>query len=227
MQDILIPATKRISYFFGWDDRNLKPKEVKRPTVQPTNFFNDMKFSLLNSLWLLAKNIQHLVSWIGVKTVGHGLSLGHDFDILCYVFDKDHTLIEIVAPGIMKDINESGSIYHSGEDETGEYGPFDEELSMELGKIPETSHSIIVYIRNDSDHDATPHAHAKIRLMNMTDHAEYFTHNISFDGHNEHGYIVGRLRRLGTTWRHDFIDEYSFAHPDGKENDFFHKYLAK
>ena len=216
MQDILIPSTKRISYFFGWDDRSDKmPQQLQ---VGDTT-------TLKASYWKVAKWVQFILSKIGMKTIGHGISLGHDFDIMCYVFDKDKKLVEIVAPDNVKDINASGSIYHSGDDKDGQNGPYDEELSMELSKIPSTSHSIIIYVRNDSDIQATPHINAKLRLMNMTDHQEYFTHDITFAGHNEHGFIVSRLAKLGSSWRHDFIDEYSFEHPDGKESEFFARFL--
>lgn len=212
MQNILIPGTKRISYFFGWDDRS---------AAAPNN--EDVKTGLLRHFWMVAKATQHIAAWVGVKTMGRGLSIGCDFDILCYVFDADKKLIEIVAPGHRKETNESGSIVHSGDNEG--LGGFDEELSMELSKIPATSHTIIVYIRNDSDHGASPHVHAHLKLMNSTDDVDYFTHDISFAGHNEHGFIVSRLTKLGSSWRHDFIDQYSFKHPDGHENEFFAPFL--
>jgi len=158
-----------------------------------------------------------------VHTLGRGLSVGADFDILCYVFNADKKLIEIVAPGHRKEVNDNASIYHSGDNDG--LGDFDEELSMELSKIPSTSHTIIVYIRNDSDHGVKPHVNAHLKLMNMTDHQEYFTHDITFAGHNEHGFIVSRLTKLGSSWRHDFIDEYSYKHPDGHETEFFAAYL--
>lgn len=212
MQDILIPNAKRISYFFGWDDRSPNPPKDE-----------DVKSGVLRHFWMVAKVTQHIASWVGVHTMGRGLSIGCDFDILCYVFDKDKKLIEIVAPGHRKEVNENGSIYHSGDNDG--LGGFDEELSMELSKIPPAAHTIIVYIRNDSDHGVSPHVNAHLKLMNMTDSVDYFTHDISFAGHNEHGFIVSRLTKLGSSWRHDFIDEYSFAHPDGKEAEFFAPFL--
>lgn len=213
MQDILIPGSKRISYFFGWDDRSGNPAKEE-----------DAKGGLLRHFWMVAKVTQHIASWVGVHTMGRGLSVGCDFDILCYVFDANKKLIEIVAPGHRVETNTSGSISHSG-DNNG-MGQFDEELSMELAKIPPSSHTIIVYIRNDSDHGVTPHVNAHLKLMNMTDATDYFTHDISFAGHNnEHGFIVSRLTKLGSSWRHDFIDKYTFEHPDGHEAAFFAPYL--
>jgi stress response protein SCP2 len=149
-----------------------------------------------------------------------------DLDIGCYVFDADKTLLEVVMPGLGHDINESESIYHTGDEETGRSSDnFDEELYIDLARLPINAQTILIYVRVDSDVDITPDAAVKFRIMNSTDGKVLLDQALSFDKENEKGHLLGRLTRAADHWIYIPINVYTFTHPEGRESDVFTAYL--
>lgn len=69
----------------------------------------------------------------------------HDLDITCFVFDERGEYIDFVGAEAQDGMDQSGCIYHSGDDMTGEGGGDDEFISAELAGLPDdVAHLVFV-----------------------------------------------------------------------------------
>lgn len=66
-----------------------------------------------------------------------GTHYQHDMDVMCFVFDHNREYIDYVGPEMQDSMDQSGCIYHSGDDQTGEGDTDDEFISIELAGLPE------------------------------------------------------------------------------------------
>lgn len=76
----------------------------------------------------------------------------HDLDISCFVFDRDGNYIDFVGPMAQDSMDQSGAIYHSGDDATGEGGGDDEFISVELAGLPDDVDSVVFVTEIRSGH---------------------------------------------------------------------------
>jgi stress response protein SCP2 len=67
----------------------------------------------------------------------------YDLDLVCLMFDKDKNLVDAVSPDPLESIDVSGAVYHSGDEMEGISGGDDEQISVELGHLPENVYSIV------------------------------------------------------------------------------------
>lgn len=86
----------------------------------------------------------------------------HDLDIACFVYDENGDYIDFVGSEALDAMDQSGAIYHSGDDQTGEGDTDDEFISVELAGLPgDVAHMVfLVEIR-------TRHTFADILAPNV------------------------------------------------------------
>lgn len=207
MSDILIPGSKRISFFLGWDPSTMKPVVDKK-----SGFVVRTMKTIHEMFWIL-------------RRIGNPLAGAHDLDIECFAFDANNKLMEIISPNHHREINATGSIFHSSDDETGTGAWFDEEVSLELKKIPAQLEKFILYARNDSKREISEKTNVKYQIMNMTDHVSLLSTVLPFSQEKEKGCVLGILTRQGPDFLFQEIGDYTFNNPDYREEEFFAKYL--
>lgn len=76
----------------------------------------------------------------------------HDLDITCYIYDTHGTFIDFVGAEAQDSMDESGKIYHSGDDMTGIGDGDDEFISAELAELPDNIHGIVFLAEIRSAH---------------------------------------------------------------------------
>jgi stress response protein SCP2 len=76
----------------------------------------------------------------------------HDLDLCCFVFDRDGNYIDFVGAMAQEAVDQTGAIYHSGDDSTGEGLSDDESISCELGALPLTTAQIVFITEIRSGH---------------------------------------------------------------------------
>lgn len=89
-----------------------------------------------------------------VKAV-HRITRGdsqHDLDITCYVYNKAGEYIDFIGAEAQDSMDESGKIYHSGDDMTGAGDGDDEFISAELGQLPDDIHALVFLVEIRSNH---------------------------------------------------------------------------
>lgn len=74
-----------------------------------------------------------------------GTAQQHDLDISCFVYNIAGDYVDFVGSMAQDSMDQTGCIYHSGDDATGEGGGDDEFISCELAGLPDsTAHLIFV-----------------------------------------------------------------------------------
>jgi tellurium resistance protein TerZ len=81
-----------------------------------------------------------------------GTNQQHDLDLSCYIFDDKGNYIDYVGSMAQDAMDESGAIYHSGDDNTGEGIGDDEAIAAELAVLPRTTSHLIFVTEIRSDH---------------------------------------------------------------------------
>lgn len=76
----------------------------------------------------------------------------HDLDITCYIYDTHGKFIDFVGAEAQDSMDESGKIYHSGDDMTGIGDGDDEFISAELAELPDNIHGIVFLAEVRSAH---------------------------------------------------------------------------
>ncbi len=75
-----------------------------------------------------------------------GTHYQHDMDISCFVYDEQNEYIDYVGPAMEDAMDQTGSIYHSGDDQTGEGELDDEFITLELANLPDDDASIFFVV---------------------------------------------------------------------------------
>jgi stress response protein SCP2 len=81
-----------------------------------------------------------------------GTNQQHDLDLSCFVFNDDGEYIDYVSSMAQDSMDSTGSIYHSGDDNTGEGGGDDEAISIELAGLPDDTKTLIFLTEIRSEH---------------------------------------------------------------------------
>ncbi|MCB1651581.1 MAG: TerD family protein [Alphaproteobacteria bacterium] len=87
------------------------------------------------------------------KALIGGKSVEHDLDLSCYIYDADKRHINTVtsSPGHMH-IDQTGKIYHSGDNVAGVGDGDDEQISVELKDLDPVIHSLLFAVSIKSGH---------------------------------------------------------------------------
>lgn len=76
----------------------------------------------------------------------------HDLDLSCFVYNENGEFIDYIGAQAQDSMDQSGHIYHSGDDLTGEGGGDDETISAELNALPAGIHALIFLAEIKSRH---------------------------------------------------------------------------
>jgi tellurium resistance protein TerZ len=94
----------------------------------------------------------------------------HDLDITCYIYNEAGEFIDFVGAEAQDSIDQSGKIYHSGDDMTGAGEGDDEFISAELAALPAHVHAIVFLVEIRSNHSFNDVESPSCRLADgMTD----------------------------------------------------------
>ncbi len=76
----------------------------------------------------------------------------HDLDINCYIYDKNKEFIDFVGSEVQDSMDESETIYHSGDDQSGTGDGDDEFISAELARVPDHVYALVFIVEIRSEH---------------------------------------------------------------------------
>lgn len=76
----------------------------------------------------------------------------HDMDLACFLYDADGEFIDYVGAEAQDAMSDTGNVYHSGDDMTGEGGGDDETISAELAALPGDVHALVYLAEIKSNH---------------------------------------------------------------------------
>lgn len=151
----------------------------------------------------------------------------YDLDISCYVYDEHGEYIDFVGAMAQDSMDQSGAIYHSGDDQTGEGDGDDEAISCELAGLPEDVAHIVFLVEIRSAHIFSDIGAISLRIADgMTDKNLYELTVAKNEGHDSAAYVAARIYRDSsspTGWSLHIIDEY----PDLAEVDDWGGWLIR
>ncbi|MEM6780778.1 MAG: TerD family protein [Pseudomonadota bacterium] len=154
----------------------------------------------------------------------------HDLDICAYIYDDEGDFIDLVTADANEAIDESGCIYHSGDDQSGEGEGDDEAISVELLNLPDEIHDIFFLIEVQSNHFLGDIAEISMRIADgLTDNELLY---IEVDDPKAKEAIaftfahIYRSEESGTGWMLHYIGECPDTDSVDNWGDYFKQYLS-
>jgi tellurium resistance protein TerZ len=151
----------------------------------------------------------------------------HDLDVSCYIYNKDAEFIDYVGAEASDSMDESGKIYHSGDDMSGAGDGDDESISAELAALPEHVHALIFMVDIRSNHVFQEIEAPMVRLADgMTDNNLLKVDMIGDTANNKNAFILCAILRSATSpsgWMLKNINDY----PDISKIEDWGQHLAQ
>ncbi|MAI61622.1 MAG: hypothetical protein CBB87_03935 [Micavibrio sp. TMED27] len=161
-----------------------------------------------------------------------GTDLEHDLDLACYAYDELGRSICRVCAVSGFHTDQTGKIYHSGDNVEGIGDGDDEQISVELKDLDEAIHSLIFVASIKSGHVFNEIEHAVIRIVDAYSNHTLLSHSFSQceAALSQDCYVFIQVERAADTdkgWVLKLIDEYCPTVTDGdKRAQYLKKYLS-
>ncbi|MFD2113665.1 TerD family protein [Thiorhodococcus fuscus] len=127
-----------------------------------------------------------------------------DLDASCLMFDEQGNLLDAVWFRQLH--SKDGSITHTGDNRTGEGEGDDEQIIVDLSKVPAGVKSLVFTVNNYTGQDFSQVANAFCRIVNGTNNAEVARYDLSCQGtHN--AMIMAKVYRHNGEWKMHAIGE--------------------
>ena len=106
-----------------------------------------------------------------------------DLDASCFMFDDNNQPVDLVYFGHLS--SNDGSIQHSGDNRTGEGDGDDEQIAVNLARVPAHIKSLVFTVNNYTGQDFSQVENAYCRLVDGQSGKEIARYNLSAQGsHN-------------------------------------------
>ncbi len=153
----------------------------------------------------------------------------HDLDISCFVYDDNGEYVDFVGPMAQDSMDQTGCIYHSGDDATGQGSGDDEFISLELAGLPEETAQIVFVTEIRSDHEFSEVDEPSMRIADgMTDKNLLELRLANGDGRTANACVMARIFRnsgSATGWGMQVIDEYPHLNDVSDWGSYLKRYL--
>lgn len=132
-----------------------------------------------------------------------------DIDLACLIFNKDGELVDAVSPMEGEEIDESGKIYHSGDETDGVSKDDDEIIYVELKDIPEYIHHVFFIAICQSGHDLQRVINPEARVYDSTSRNEMLKCSMGGkDASGKTAFVICRIFRGDDEWMIHHICEH-------------------
>jgi stress response protein SCP2 len=135
----------RVLIGLSWDARTLSETEKREIYV------SGLKDVLKGDIRLFKANLARIHEKFDSE--GRDQSdVNFDLDLLCFIYDDEGGVSEAVTPEIWNAINDTGHVYHSGENMLGTGGPDDEQIYIHLNNLPPSISEFFIVVQSDCAH---------------------------------------------------------------------------
>ncbi len=135
---------------------------------------------------------------------GGGKSESVDLDASCVLFDEANRPVDVVWFRQLK--SRDGSISHSGDNRTGAGEGDDEQIVVELNRVPESVKSLVFTVNSFTGQNFSTVENAYCRLLNAANNQEVARFNLSVQGPHT-AQIMAKLYRHNGEWKMHAIGE--------------------
>lgn len=135
----------------------------------------------------------------------------YDMDLVAIIFDAEGNPVDAVSPDLDEVIDQSGHIYHSGDNDTGRGDYDDEVISVELAELPDYIHHIVFLVIAQSGHTFDRILGSEARIADSkTNEDRLHIHLGKRDsgGKGKTACIFARIYRDGDQWMGHHIAEF-------------------
>ncbi len=132
-----------------------------------------------------------------------------DVDLICLMFDENGQIVDAVSPMEGEEIDQSGKVYHSGDERHGASINDDEIISVELKDLPEYIHQMVFFATVQSGHDYSAIVNPEARIFDAMNDRDLLL--VRMDGAEAEGktaFIFCRIYRGEEDWMIQNISEF-------------------
>jgi len=157
------------------------------------------------------------LGWDQKKSAGGGGLLGGlfggggggiDLDASCILFDDNNKIVDTVYFGHLK--SKDGSIVHTGDNRTGAGDGDDEQIIVELDKVPTSLKSLVFTVNSYTGQSFDSVDNAYCRMVNAKTNAEIARYTLSAQGSHT-AQIMAKVYRHGDEWKMHAIGENGYG----------------
>ena len=127
-----------------------------------------------------------------------------DLDASCFMFDDNNQPVDLVYFGHLS--SNDGSIQHSGDNRTGAGDGDDEQIAVNLARVPANVKSLVFTVNNYTGQDFSQVENAYCRLVDGQSGKEIARYNLSAQG-SHNAQIMAKLYRHNGEWKMHAIGE--------------------
>ena len=143
------------------------------------------------------------------KSAVKGQETYHDLDLSCYIYDADKRYIGHVSAEAERGRDQTGRIYHSGDNVEGIGDGDDEQISVELLDLDPVIHSLIFKASIKSGHVFGDIQDPEIRIVDGYSNHTFLRQNMNCEsGADKAAYVFLQVMRGDHGWMMRHIDSY-------------------
>jgi tellurium resistance protein TerZ len=135
---------------------------------------------------------------------GGSSSSAIDLDASCVLFDEKNGVVDTVYFGQLK--SRDGSIVHTGDNRTGDGDGDDEQILVDLDKIPENIKSLVFTVSSYTGQTFDTVENAYCRIIDSSNKSEVARYTLSAQGSHT-AQIMAKLYRHNGEWKMHAIGE--------------------
>lgn len=148
------------------------------------------------------------LGWDAVKKKGFfGFGGGQqdiDLDASCLLFDEGGQFVDAVWFRQLR--SKDGSIQHTGDNRTGAGEGDDEQIIVDLSRVPTNVKSLVFVVNSFTGQDFSQIENAFCRIMNETNNTEIARYDLSCQGHHS-AQVMAKVYRHNGDWKMHAIGE--------------------
>lgn len=140
---------------------------------------------------------------------GHNVK-SYDLDLTCIMYDAEGEFVDGVSGKPDETIDDSGKVYHTGDDVSGVGKDDDEQVSVELKDLPDYIHHIFFVVEIQSAHTFGDVINPEIRITDAMTNQDLIKAPIgqSTEAHHSSACVFMHLYRENEQWMMHYIDDY-------------------
>lgn len=127
-----------------------------------------------------------------------------DLDASCLLFDQNKQVVDVVWFRQLR--SRDGSIQHTGDNRTGQGDGDDEQIIVDLPRVPDYVQTIMFVVNSFTGQSFSEIENAFCRLVDQSSNREIAKYNLSCNG-NHTAQIMAKLYRHNNEWKMHAIGE--------------------
>lgn len=148
------------------------------------------------------------LGWDTIKTKGFlgfgGKKVSVDLDASCVLFNGDKIMVDAVWFRQLQ--SRDGSIVHTGDNRTGDGDGDDEQIIVDLTKVPANVETLVFVVNSFTGQNFSQIENATCRLLDASNQSVIASYNLSCQGSHT-AQIMAKVSRQGGEWSMSAIGE--------------------